>query len=238
MAEVQYKHEPTVSVHGIPKAEYEANVASQQPATTDVGGGDTVAAGGDVEGGGQQYTGIAGHFRRHWVMYSLGLAAAGVFVAYLAYRNSQNNSYAVTAGNSATGQVGTPSTIDSSWGSQLDADYQQLTSVETTNTGLLQSILNGITGGTTTPPSSPTPPAKGPVAAGPKSPIMGSQGIYNPMIGQQFSFEGILYQLVPGPSGRVWGVQEQQGHPYSNQQLEQAPIGLGVGAKRLLTAKG
>ena len=203
----------------------------------DEGGGETAAAGGDVEQGGQQYSGIAGHFRRHWVMYSLGLAAAGVVVAYLAYRNSQNNSYAVTTGNSSTGQVGTPQTIDSSWGSQLDADYQQLTSVETTNTGLLQSILNGITGTPTSTPK-PTPPPGTSPSASPYTPVMGSTPIHNPMLGQQFSFEGILYQLVPGPSNRIYGVQENPGNHYSNQQLINAPLGFGVGQKRLLTTGG
>jgi hypothetical protein len=237
MAEVEYKHQPTVSVHGIPREEYDASVNQpmNQPITDTSG---VSNASGDVEQGGQQYSGIAGHFRRHWVMYSLGLAAAGVFVAYLAYRRSNSaNTYAVTTGNSSTGQVGTPSTIDSSWGSQLDADYQQLTSVETTNTGLLQSILNGITGGTTGTPKPNPPPGTSPGMT-PQSPIMGNQPIHNPMLGEQFSFEGILYQLVPGSSNRVWGVQENAGHPYSSQQLKDAPIGFGVGQKRLLTTGG
>jgi hypothetical protein len=217
--------EPTVSIHGVPRSEFEQGQAMQ---TADAGG-DVAPDAGDG--------GIAGHFKRHWVMYSLGLAAVGVVIAYLAYRNNQNNSYAVTTGNSSTGQVGTPQTIDSSWGSQLDADYQQLTSVETTNTGLLQSILNGITGGTTGGTPTPTPPGTSP-AGSPYTPIMGNQPIHNPMLGQQFSFEGILYQIVPGPNNRIWGVQEPQGHPYSNDQLKSAPIGFGIGNKRLLTTGG
>lgn len=226
MARVEYKSEPTVSVHGIPRSEYEAG--GNMP-TADAGGD----VGGDVEQGGQQYGGIAGHFRRHWVMYSLGLAAVGVVIAYLAYRRNQNaNSYAVTTGNASTGQVGTPSTIDASWGSQLDADYQQLTSVETTNTGLLQSILNGITGGTTTKPTTP-PPVGVPPKSSATTALLGSQKIAGGL-GTLFDNEGIIYQLVPGP-GRTWGVQEQPGHPYSSQQLVNAPIGLGVGQKRLLS---
>lgn len=222
---VESVKEPTVSIHGVPKSQYESGQAMPTP--------DTSVPDTEPTGGG----GIGDHFRRHWVAYSLGLAAAGVVVAYLAYRNNQNNSYAVTTGNSATGQVGTPQTIDSSWGSQLDADYQQLTSVETTNTGLLQSILNGITGGTTTTPAGPTSPGTGP-APSPRTPIMGNTPIHNPILGNQFSFEGIMYQLVPGPHNVIYGVQDSPGNHYTNQQLINAPLGFGVGYKRVLTTGG
>jgi hypothetical protein len=224
MAEVSYKSEPTVSVHGVPQSEYNA-----QPEQY----------GGDA-GGAPQEGGIIGHLKQHWVIYTILIGVAGLVIMYMIYRqNNAASTAAVDTGNSTTGTTTSPSTIDSSWGSQLDADYQQLTSVETTNTGLLQSILNGITGANNPTPTNPTSSPVTSPNASPYTPLMGNASITNPMMGQQFSFEGIVYQLDPGPSGRVYGVQEPaSGQQMTVSQVEAAPIGFGVGAKRLLTNKG
>jgi hypothetical protein len=218
MAKVEYQSEPTVSLHGVPQSEYNEQFAA--------GGGEAAP----------QEGGIIGHLKQHWVIYTIGIGAAGLVIMFLMYRNQNSAANAaVSAGNSASGQVPNPATIDSSWGSQLDADYQQLTSVMTQQTGLLTSILNGITGGPAAP--TPTPPGTSP-SGSPYTPIMGNQPIHNPMLGQQFSFEGILYQLVPGPSNRIWGVQEPAGQTMTSEQLKAAPIGFGMGQKRLLTTGG
>ncbi len=185
--------------------------------------------------GGKAEHGFVGHLKKHWVEYTIGIGGAGLVIMFLMYRSqSQAASAAVTSGNSASGTTGQPSTIDGSWGSQLDADYQQLTSVETTNTGLLQGILNQLQ---TTPTSTP-PTATTTHSTNPFTPLLGSSPIHNPMLGQQFDFEGIVYQLDPGPQNRVWGVQETGGQRLTNQQLINAPIGFGTGQKRLLTTGG
>lgn len=212
MAEVQYKSEPTVSVHGMPQSQYNA----QQ------GGG---AMGGG--GGG----GIIQHFKDHWIMYSLGIGAAGLVIMFLIYRqNSAASTAATVTGNSTTGSTTPPASIDASWGSQLDADYQQLTSVETTNTGLLQSILNGITGANG---ATPTNPSNTQVVS-PVSPLVAGLKLPNAKMGDLFNFEGIVYQENPGPTG-VWGVPEINGKALTIQQIQNTPIGSGPGQKRLLT---
>lgn len=235
MADVQYKSEPTVSVHGVPQSEYNSQIGDQGGA----GGG-----------------GISGHFKRHWVMYTLIIGAAGLVIMWLIYQQ-QNGGVASATGNSATGTTTNPSTIDGSWGAQLDADYQQLTSVETTNTGLLQAILNGITGannptngtgggGTTgTGTGSGSGSGTGGTGGGgvhlPSSaftPIMGNTSIPHPFLGEHFSFEGIMMQLDPGPNNRIWEVPVIGGKFLTNDQLMNTPIGTGPGQKRLLTTGG
>lgn len=216
MAEVQYKSEPTVSVHGVPQSQYNAQPGAPGAGTMGGGGG-----------------GIAQHFKQHWIAYSLGIGAAGLVIMFLIYRqNSAASTAATVTGNSASGSTTPPATIDSSWGSQLDADYQQLTSVETTNTGLLQSILNGITGANS---ANPTNPSNTQVIS-PVSPLLGTAKLPGAHMGDLFNFEGIVYQENPGPTG-VWGVPEVNGKQLTIQQIQQTPIGSGPGQKRLLARK-
>lgn len=97
--------------------------------------------------------GIRGHLQRNWPIYAVGIGLLTIAVMiYLNYRNSGGISSSPT------------STTDSgsTWGAQLDSDYQQMISNQNQTVGLLQQLLNqgknsSGGGGTPTPPGPPTP---------------------------------------------------------------------------------
>ncbi|SRR5713101_1994120 len=197
MADVTYKSEPTVSVHGVPQSQYDSSMAQ----------------------GGQSGGGIMNHFRQHGMLYLIGIGAATLLVMFLVWRRNQQNT-GLGTGNANTTGTATTSSPDQLWGAQLDADYQQLISTLNTNTGLLQQILNGAGSGTSKLANWET------WKSGDKALI--SKGGFNPKsahLGQQFSFEGIIGQLIPGSGGRVWWVPEIGHGALTAKQLQNIPVG-------------
>jgi hypothetical protein len=126
----EVKEQPQVTVRGIPQNKYNENVAaqSQQP-------------------GDDQQGGIEGHFKKHWVIYTLVIGAA-TLLAIIWFSNNQSN-----ASNTATGTgydtSGTSAAADT-YGASLDSDYQQLIQQGNTTNSLLQQLLNGTPSGGTT----------------------------------------------------------------------------------------
>lgn len=114
---------PQVTVRNIPQDSYNANQASGMPGGAPLAGG-----------------GIKGHFQRNWPIYTVGLGALTILV--IIYVNGQNNSLNNNLG-STSGTMG--NAPDQLWGSQLDADLQQLMTVQNQQIGLLQQMANGVT---------------------------------------------------------------------------------------------
>lgn len=116
-------NEPKVSVHGIPQSQYEGSYSEGQPQ--------------------QGSTGIFAEMKAHpiWAV-SIAIGIIAILIAlYIWWSN--NNGSASTSSNidPNTGlPVGT-TTPDNSWGSQLDADYQQMMSFQNQQIGLLQQLL-------------------------------------------------------------------------------------------------
>lgn len=124
MAEVEYKREPTVSVHGVPQSQYNAT-----PSTYGSGG-----AGGWLKG--------------HWLWIVGGLGA--VFVVYYFFlKNNNSNAYNAAIDPNTGMPVGATSP-DQLWGSQLDADMQQMMSFQNQMIGILQQQQGTPTSGTGT----------------------------------------------------------------------------------------
>lgn len=126
------KEQPQVTVRNIPQNQYNENAAAttQDPADSPDQGG------------------IEGHFKKHWVLYTLGLGAVTILIIlYVGNRNSNAASgtdvYGYGTGN--TYPNGTPS---DNYGSQLDADYQQMINQSNITNSLLQQLLNPAKTGT------------------------------------------------------------------------------------------
>jgi hypothetical protein len=200
MADVTYKSEPTVSVHGVPQSQYDSQMSQ-----------------------GQQQGGLVGNIKQHWPVWMVGIGLATIAVIYLVYRAQSNSSVNSPTGSTTDSTAGS-STPDQLWGSQLDADYQQMISSLNTNTGLLQQILT--IPGTPGPPG-PTGPSgqTGPSGPGatPKiirdpntwSGLAGNQALFQNMprpaflgartfTGEHFLFEGNPFTEILGSDGRIW----------------------------------
>jgi hypothetical protein len=110
------------------------------------------------------------------------------------------------------------------WGSQLDADYQQLISATNAQTGVLNQILTGIT----TPPAGSAgnpPPTQGggkpiiPFGALPKG--------FGNVFGQDLWLGTTEYQTGPGSNGLLWGVPITGGKNLSLADWNKVPISSG-----------
>lgn len=130
MPEQSVKEQPQVTVRNIPQNQYEQN-----------------AAAGTQDASGQQ-PGMEGHFKKHWVVYSLVIGAATLLV--IVYMNSKSSSSSNTSTGTGYDTSGTTAAADT-YGASLDSDYQQLIQQGNTTNSLLQQLL---TGGTTTGTSS------------------------------------------------------------------------------------
>lgn len=149
MAEVQYqgKSEPTVSVHGVPQSQYESDQGKY----------------GAGSGGGEP--GFKGWVKQHWPWLA-GLAVVTILILWWVNRSS--GASAANNQNTGTGMGTGNSSPDQLWGSQLDADYQQMTQQSTITNSLLQQLLNGMNNPSSNPPV--TPPVVPPVTPPPTSP--------------------------------------------------------------------
>lgn len=134
--------QPQVTVRNIPQESYNSNIAAgaSQP----------------------QSGGIKGHLQRNWPLYALGLGLATIVV--MIWKSGSSNTASNIAGSTA-GTMGLSS--DQLYGSQLDADYQQLMSMQNQQLGLLNTISNTLTNPSTSPTVKPIGPA-GPVLPVPK----------------------------------------------------------------------
>jgi hypothetical protein len=211
MAESYKSGEPTVSIHGVPRSEFNAQQSQQAQPSTGPTGQPMVSTTGQAQGG------IANHFKQHWVIYTLIIGAASLVLMYLIYRSQNAASNAATnTGNNANGSTGYPPTADNLWGAQLDSDYQQLASMQNTNTGLLQSILTAITAPVKPPAPSTTPtpvptPGTHPKWVNPLIPF-GQWPTNHPysnsfdlMEHPTITWQGTTYKENPGAGGRLWG---------------------------------
>lgn len=224
MADVQYKSQPTVTVHGLPQDQYNQQMNAQ--------------AGG---GGG----GIMGSFRQHWPIWTIGIGAATLLIMFMIWRKNQSSVSSATGND--TGTMGTGnSSPDQLWGSQLDADYQQMISNQNTTVGLLQQILNQMSNPSANPPGSPGPPGPpGPPGSTPPpgsgflQPLFSKGSVPYSKFGDLFTNEGITYELgagsvTAGQGQNIWGVPITSGHPLSISQWQNTPIGTGQGQKVLI----
>lgn len=136
MAEVEYKREPTVSVHGVPQSQYNA-----APQTYGNGG-------------------AGGFFKQHWPWLVGGALVLGV--AYYIYVKNSGQSYNAAIDPNTGMPVGATSP-DQLWGSQLDADMQQMMSFQNQLIGILQQQQQqgSGSGSGSNPPPNPPPPKLG-----------------------------------------------------------------------------
>lgn len=175
--------------------------------------------------------GAVGGFRQHKALYLIG-GIAGIFGLYLLWHWWSNQSNNASASLAGTG-VGTGTAPDQLWGSQLDADYQQLTQSMDTNSGLLQQILNKMNnpsnspgnGGTGVTPTTPGVWSGNPLIQRGQFSSTGPSGSF-------FNWQGQEWTLVYGGGGRVWGVPGEVPLQYA----QQVQIGTGPGQKELLYA--
>jgi hypothetical protein len=172
MADVSYKgvsnKEPKVSVSGIPQSQYNQSSGVSPPG----------------QGGG-----IAGNIKQHWPVYTVVLAIITIIV--IIWVNNNNNSAANTA-LTGTGSATSGTYPDQVYGSQLDADYQQMMSLQNQTNSLLQNLVNGNTnsGGGTTTGTQPIPNA---------SKLPGGQ----PNPAWNIPGNGALYVANSGPQNRT-----------------------------------
>jgi len=209
------REEPRVSVHGIPKSQYDASGAGGAPAPP-------LAADGTP---GTPQPGTAKH--KIWFYLAIGLGV--VFVGYVVYKYISNSSGASTSlyGPSPSGTSGTTSP-DQLWGSQLDADYQQLISSMNANTGILQQILTGVQGGA--PGSSGTgtgPGTGGGTSNNPLLPFNSLPQSFFQSFGQDLWANGTEYETGVGGNGVLWGVPITGGKNLSQGDWNKVPIGTG-----------
>ena len=126
--------QPQVTVRGIPQNQYNDNVAkgTQDPADDSAQGG-----------------GLEAHFKKHWVLYTLGIGAITILI--ILYVNNKNSSTSTTGTDAygyGTGNTYPNGSASDQYGSQLDADYQQLINQENITNSLLQQLLNPAKTGT------------------------------------------------------------------------------------------
>lgn len=215
MATKSTVEEPQVTVRNIPQSSYNQAVSpvTGQPAAVPA-----------------QQGGLIGNIKQHWPVWTVGIAAATLFIMWLIYRN--NNSAAAQAAQSNQYGYGTGnSSPDQLWGSQLDADYQQLASIQNTNTGILQQILNTLQNPSTSPPSGGgTPPPPNPSHNNPLIPLGQLPTGTKYAFGQDLTWGGQEYELGPGSNGVLWGVPISGGKNLNLATWNQVPIG-GTGGK-------
>lgn len=208
--------EPTVSVHGVPQSQYNPAVS---------GGGSPASPA----------QGLGARFQQHPILWSVGIGVA-ILIIYVIYKNNQN---ANATGVSSTTGTGSPSSPDQMWGSQLDADYQQVISTQNTSNGLLQQILNQLQNPSNNPPSTWYPPPGPPTPTPQPTPTGNKSG--NPLyalglvpgqwqLGKVITINGQTWTEDPGGGGRLWGIPGDV--PIS--KINSTPIG--TGQKQLLQA--
>lgn len=213
--------EPTVSVHGVPQSQYNPQVT----------GGPMLP--------GSPAQGIGARFNQHPILWSVGIGVA-ILIVYVIYKNNQSAS---ATGLSSTSGSGTPSSPDQMWGSQLDADYQQIMSLQNNNNGLLQQILTAIQNPSSAPPQGGGGSGGGGGGSGGGSGGTGS-GWVNPLIAfgrlpgnlmNQFGADtmigGTEYETGWGSGGVLWGVPITGGRNLSLSQWNSVPVGSGQGQK-------
>lgn len=94
--------------------------------------------------------GIVGNIKQHWPVYTVVLAIITILVIIM-----QNKSSAQNTGYVASGYGSGNSSPSDLYGSQLDADYQQMMSYQNTTNGLLQKIVDGTAGTSGLPTTNP-----------------------------------------------------------------------------------
>ena len=230
--------EPKVSVYGIPQSQFSQ---SQLPGAQPQGGG------------------IEGHFRQHWAIWLVGIGLATL--ALLWWINHNNSSSLANAAQDSQYGYGTGnSSPDQLWGSQLDADYQQMMSNQNNEIGLLQQLVNKSASPSTSPPPAPTPTPPGGcpqevmcqagmvrqgcgcVPGGVHFPPQQHNGLLNfdPETslawGQKLNIAGVTYLTGWGGNGtRLWGVPYHPG--MTLQQWNKTPVGSAKGDKVLIYSK-
>lgn len=203
--------EPQVTVRNIPQSSYNSAASQTQPAA--------------IQGQG----GILGNIRQHWAVWTVGIAAASLLIMFMIYRRNSTAASTPISSGIGTGN----SSPDQLWGAQLDADYQQLASMQNTNTGILQQILNTLQNPSSNPPSgggTPPPPTQKP---NPLIPLGQLPSGTKYMFGQDISWGGQQYEIGPGSNGVLWGVPITGGKNLSLASWNKVPIG-GTGGKVVL----
>ena len=121
-------------------------MADKETDNPHMGTGSPPAADGKVN---ETAGGIKGMFAKHWKLWlgGIGVAVLG-YVAWQYFQGNTANGTATTLGGAAAASGTTaPGSVD---GSQLDADYQSMMSLQNQNLGVLNQILTQLQGGTTT----------------------------------------------------------------------------------------
>lgn len=119
------EEQPQVTVRGIPQNQYNSNVAASTQDPADAG---------------PQEGGIKGHLKKNWPIYTVVLAIVTILVMVWLNRSNSNSS---STGYDTTGYGTGNSNASDLYGSQLDADYQQMINESNITNSLLQQLLNG-----------------------------------------------------------------------------------------------
>lgn len=125
-SEVEHKTEPKVSVHGIPKSQYDTGAQGAAP----------IGAGQDKE---SQEPGLKGNIKRNWPIYALVLGVITIIVIIMFSNNNSSDTSTTDPYGTGTGNSN-PSDL---YGSQLDSDYAQMINSTNETNALLQQLLSG-----------------------------------------------------------------------------------------------
>jgi LysM repeat protein len=168
-SEVTRAPNTTVSVHGIPKDQYDSGGAV--PTT----GGAPAPTGG---GGG-----IIGNIKQHWPVWMVGLGLATIAVmVYISYSRNSSSSTSGSAGiDPTTGLPFSSEMQQGLYGSQIDANQQQIIS-------LLNGLQPGGGTGQGAPPPTPPPPAPPIVTPPVKDPVTVFPNVHNPFISSPHTY--------------------------------------------------
>ena len=136
--------QPQVTVRNIPQEQYNQQVNPQTTQPAAVAG---------------QQGGFMGNLKQHPVIWTAIFGVLTIIIMIYFY-NRNKNSVASGAQDSQYGYGTGNSSPDQLWGSQLDADYQQMSQAMDTNTALLQQLVNKLGNPSTSPPPGkpPKPP--------------------------------------------------------------------------------
>lgn len=129
--------EPSVSIHGVPKSDYDTNY-------TNVSGGNS---------GGNFFQKIGTSFKQYWYLWVIGVGA-GIILLLVILNNLNNNNSVNQSNAGTTTDTGTNYySPDQLWGSQLDSDYQQIAQQQNATNGILQQMLNLLNNPSSNPPN-------------------------------------------------------------------------------------
>lgn len=140
--------EPTAVLHNVPVSQVAQHYSNA----------DTVSTPGGGSGGGVGAT-MWENIKAHWMVYA-GVGVVAAIIIYVVYNRYQQQSAATNVlGGTAQG-TGTGVAPDQLWGSQLDADMQQMMQFQNQGNAMLATLTTPTTPSTPLPPTDPNSPSR------------------------------------------------------------------------------